>query len=231
MSFNTKNQKNNGYLIPTIDVFSLACAAQRINTKYVKDSHNYESVENDKILITHVFSNKQMVRDWISTKDMSAVTDADKEQASIVQSYWQLRLFNVFNDTANAFEKAAIAAANSKEIQSRDFMLIGLIASLPHLYEKNLLKDKITENKQQAELMSSHFGRIGDQVVGKIKVIDCIHSQLWNCYFITGQIDCNMVRFSYKSSVELDQTLSIKGKIKKHCENNVTQLNYVKLSK
>ncbi len=221
----------------TVDVFVAACAAQRINGSYVKENHVvYEGgypwrPDGSDAPYTTVKANKVLLREWIAADDFSCVTEADRLEASAVRGYWQLKLFNVLAGTANDYEKAAIAAASSDQVDSFDHKTIGIIASLPAAYERGVHRDKKMEIKQEASLGSQHFGRIGDQVHGTVEIIDCVYSQNWACYYVTGKFDGNMILFTSRQSVDTGAVFKLKGKVKKHRDDNVTQLNYVKLSK
>lgn len=227
---------SNGRMIPTEDIFAMACAAQRINGQYVKETHTvYENgspwlPDGSDAPFTLIKANKVMLREWIASNNLTMVTDADRQEAEAVRGYWQLKLFNVLNETANDYEKASVTAAAAETISSHDHKNIGIIASLPQAYERGVLRDKRLEVRQEAAAMSKHFGRVGDAVAGKIRIIDCVYSQNWLCYYITGQFDGNMVMFSFKEKVDTDKVFNIRGKVKKHRDDNVTQLNYVKLS-
>lgn len=221
----------------TADVFTAACAAQRINGSYVKETHTvYQSgypwlPDGSDAPYTIVEANKVLVRKWLSTNDTAHFTEDDRLEAEAVRSYWQLKLFNILCGTANDYEKSAVEAASQDEVNSHDHKKIGIISSLPAAYERGLVRDKRLEVKQDASIGSQHFGSIGDAVVGKVEIIDCVYSQNWTCYYVTGKLDGNVVLFTLKESVEAGKTFPLKGKIKKHRDENITQLNYVKLSK
>lgn len=227
---------SNARMIPTVDIFAAACAAQRINGQYVKETHAiYENgspflPDGSDAPFKIVKANKVMVREWLANNDMSSVTEEDRSDAEAVRGYWQLKLFNILNGTANDYEKVAVESASAESIESHDHQKIGIIASLPQAYANGVLRDKRLEIRQDAAAISCHFGRVGDAVSGKIRIIDCVYSQNWLCYYVTGQLDGNMVMFSFKDRVDTDKVFNIKGKIKKHRDENITQLNYVKLS-
>lgn len=232
-----QKQKKQSRQINTADVFAAACAAQRINGSYVKENHIvYEGgspwlPDGSNAPYTTVKANKVLLREWIAADDFSCINDVDRKEAGAVQGYWQLKLFNILAGTANDYEKSAVAAASADQVDSFDHKTIGIIASLPAAYERGVHRDKRMELKQEAAFGSQHFGKIGDQVHGTVEIIDCIYSQNWACYYVTGKFDGNMVLFTAKQSVNTGDSFKLRGKIKKHRDDNVTQLNYVKLSK
>ena len=236
MARGESNKASNGRMILTSDLYAMACAAQRINGQYVKETHTFypggSPWNPDGTDAPHVVvkANKVLVREWIAANSLAEVTEADRSDAEAVRGYWQLKLFNILNDTANDYEKAAVETASAESISSHDHKKIGIIASLPQAYERGVLRDKRLEVRQEASSVSKHSGRVGEAVAGKVKIIDCVYSQNWLCYYVTGQLNGNMIMFSFKDKVETDKVFNLKGKIKKHRDENVTQLNYVKLS-
>lgn len=230
-------RKNESHEIPTMQIFAAACAAQRINGQYVKESHtvypggNPWNPDGSDAPYVLVKANKVMVREWLASGSNEAITDADRAEAEAVRGYWQLKLFNVLSGTASDYERSAVEAAASETINSHDHKLIGLISSLPAAYERGLVRDKRLEVRQDAAIGSQHFGNIGDTVTGKVDIIDCVYSQNWACYYVTGTLNGNMILFTTKQPVEAGASFSLKGKVKKHRDENITQLNYVKLTK
>lgn len=223
--------KQDAKMIPTVDIFAMACAAQRINGAYLKEAayEHRQTADGYDEVVAIKRPNKEMVREWLAKGITEFVTDADRTDAEAVRGYWQLKLFNVLNDTANDYERSAVQAASADAIESRDHKSIGIIASLPAAYERGVLRDKRLEVRQEAAMGSRHFGRIGDAVAGEVKIVDCIYSQNWSCYYVTGKLNGNMILFTQREPVEVDRTFLLKGKVKKHRDDNVTQLNYVKI--
>ena len=220
-----------GRPIPTIDIFALACAAQRINGSYLKeDTYDYSTdPANYGEVVSSKKANKVMVRGWLSKNDMSQVTDVDRSEAEAVRGYWQLKLFNVLSGTAGDYEKNAVETASAAEIDSYDYLKIGIIASLPQAYERGMVRDQRLEARQDAALGSQHFGTVGEAVTGDVEIIDCIYSKNWSCYYVTGKFGTNMIMFTSSDAVEAGKTFKMKGKVKKHRDENITQLNYVRL--
>jgi hypothetical protein len=227
-----KKQKNPGKQIPTIEVFAAACAAQRINGTYFKEpayEHRVTAEGYDEV-VTVAQPNKDMVKAWLAAGDTSAITEQDRDDAAAVRAYWKLKLFKVLQGSASGYEQTAVEAASADTIDSHDHLKLGIISSLPAAYLRGVVRDERDEIKQEAVQASRHFGRVGDTVQGQVKILDSVHSQNWGCHFISGVIDGNAVRFTAKEAVEVSKVFKLRGRIKAHRDDNVTQLNYVKLS-
>ena len=232
----TRNRsKISGREIPILDLFAMACAAQRINGRYEKESGVTYPTGNPYLddgslaPVVHHTSNKSMMREWIAKQDMSAVIEQDFNDATAVIGYWKLKLFNVLAGTAKDYEKSAVDCASKDTVSSHDHFSIGLVASLPASYEKGMVRDKRLEERQSAEDVSRHFGQVGDNVSGRLSVIDCFYSNNWLCYYVTAVLDGNVVMFSFKKELKIGESFLLKGRIKKHRDGNITQLNYVKI--
>lgn len=225
------------------EVWAAAAAAQRINGNYF-NSRNY--VIKDDILV-QVWSNKELMLYLLANENAvryndfdpstlaalaQGITDQDRQDGIAARSYWQLKLFAVFQDTATEFVRSAVNAANLDEIGIGKGSSIGLIACLPQSYAKGLKRDRLDEIKHEAALTSQHFGVVGQKINGNLEIIDCVFSTKYLCYFVTGKFGDNIVRFSNNNQkpVEPGKTYKFVGKVKAHRDDNVTQLNYVRLT-
>lgn len=211
------------------DVFAAACAAQRINGEYLRSpeySFDEKTVEN-KIVRQ---SNKDLVHKMLTDPDMAAfVTDSDRKDSETVRTYFQCKLMDVLSNTANEFTKLAVSLASRSEIASNDRYSLAVIASLPKSHISGIERDKKNESKADAMSLSQHFGTIGTRVTGECEVIDARFSHNWNIWYVTARFNNNVILFTYKSELATGAKHQFTGTVKSHRENNVTQLNRVKI--
>lgn len=221
--------------INTADVFAAACAAQRINGEYAKETYcKYENnqwyrADGSEAPYTRITANKILIRELLDAR-AAEVTDVDRAEAEAVRGYWQLKLFAVLSGDATGYIKSAVEAASADTVVDTDFMRLGLISSLPQGYERGMVRDQRDEVKQEVKMTSQHIGTIGATVSGKVEIIDCVWSKNYECFYVTGNMEGNMVLFIYKSKLDAGKQFQLRGKVKKHRDDNVTQLNYVKLT-
>lgn len=207
-------------------VWAAACAAQRINGEYLKErqtdyNERYEPVRTRE-------ANKVMVREILSGK-LDVITDADREQAAIVRQYWQGKLMDVLSDRANPFVKSAVEMSGRDEIASNDFLALGTIASLPSSYLRGVQRDEARYAKQEAQMGSQHFGRVGDKVTGQLEVLESRYSEKWDTWYVTAITAGNVILFAYRNELAPGAKYDFNGTVKAHRDDNVTQLNRVRL--
>ena len=89
---------------------------------------------------------------------------------------------------------------------------------------------KKDEIKQDAQLISQHFGNVGDKVIGKVTILDCFFSQKWQCFYVTGSYGTNMVMWASSKELKAGTEHTFTGRIKRHRDNNITQLNFVRIT-
>ena len=215
---------------PIADVFAAAAAAQRINGEYVKDNCvKWEIGKNGEELAVPVSANKHLVRKFLA-ESLDQVTEADRNEGAAVRSYWKMKMFAVLQGNANEFISNAVKTASKDTVASNDPMSLGLISSLPASYIRGMAQDTRTEIKQDAVIFSEHQGKVGEHIIGKVVIIDCIYSKNWGCYYITGKIGHNVFLWTSNSEVAAGTEFNLKGRVKRHRDDNITQLNYVKLT-
>ena len=211
------------------DVFVAACAAQRINGEYLRSpEYSFDEKTAENKIVRQ--SNKELVYKLLTEPDMTAIiTDSDRQHSDTVRTYFQCKLMDVLSNTANDFTKLAVSLAGRSEIASNDRYSLAVIASLPKSYIGGIDRDKKNESKADAMSLSQHFGTTGTRVTGECEVIDAKFSNNWNIWYITAKFNNNVILFTYKSELATGATHQFTGTVKSHRENNVTQLNRVKI--
>lgn len=202
------------------DVWSAACAAQRINGAYVKLSMISESDPNS----TYKLSNRQIVESLLV--DTFNITDEDREQGKKVRAFYQALTFKILQGKhLTDFDNNAMVLSNRDVITSNYDLAV--IASLPSCYERGV--ERQTAEQRVNFATGGFIGKAGDKVKLEIEVIKCTYSHSYNVFFVTGITENDQpVFFSYKSKVPTGDTMNIAGTVKAH-RDNITQLNRVKV--
>lgn len=208
-------------------VWAAACAAQRINGDYVKMVTSYATNEEilPNSLQTPTKQTNRMIMDRLLA-NQSEITEADREQAQAVRSYYKGLTFKILQGKKlSDFDNTALALANRDVIESN--YDIAVMASLPSCYERNVKRDN---QNRKLELASGGFvGKVGDKVKVTIEVVRSTFSQQWNTFFVSGvTTDDQAVFFSFRDSIEAGKVINIYGTVKRHGDN-ITQLNRVKV--
>ena len=201
------------------DVWSAACAAQRINGAYVKLSMLSES---DKEL--NKLSNRQIVESLLV--DTFNITDEDREQAKKVRAFYQALTFKILQGKRlNEFDNTAMLLANRDVITSNYDLAV--IASLPSCYERGSKRQSVDQRINFAK--GGFIGAIGNKVSATVEVVKSVYSSKWVTNYITGiTSDDQVVFFSYRTELPIGAMIDIYGTVKAH-RDNTTQLNRVKV--
>lgn len=116
------------------DVWSAACAAQRINGDYVKLVTSYATNEEilPNSLQTPAKQDNRMIMDRLLA-DQTEITQQDRDQAQVIRAYFKGFTFKILQGKKlSDFDNTAMAIANRDVIQNT--YDIAVIASLPLLF-------------------------------------------------------------------------------------------------
>jgi hypothetical protein len=201
------------------DVWSAACAAQRINGSYIK-----LSIISESDPATTKLSNRMVVEQLLA--DLSGITDEDREQGVKVRAFYQAYTFKILQGKQlSDFDNTAMLIAN-REVITGNYD-VAVIASLPSCYERGV--ERQTAEQRVNFATGGFIGKASDKVKLEIEVIKCTYSHSYNVFFVTGITEQDQpVFFSYKDKIPTGDTMNIVGTVKAH-RDNITQLNRVKL--
>jgi hypothetical protein len=201
------------------DVWSAACAAQRINGSYVK-----LSVVSESDPATTKLSNRIIVEQLLA--DTFLITDEDREQGVKVRAFYQAYTFKILQGKQlSDFDNTAMLIANRDVITGN--YDVAVIASLPSCYERGVVRQSADQRINFAT--GGFIGKANDKVNASIEVLKSVFSMKWNTNYITGiTTDDQVVFFAYKEALDIGKVLDIQGTVKAHRDNS-TQLNRVKV--
>jgi hypothetical protein len=201
------------------DVWSAACAAQRINGSYIK-----LSVVSESDPATTKLSNRMVVEQLLA--DTFIITDEDRVQGKKVRAFYQALTFKILQGKQlSDFDNNAMLIAN-REVITGNYD-VAVIASLPSCYERGV--ERQTAEQRVNFATGGFIGKASDKVKLEIEVIKCTYSHSYNVFFVTGiTMQDQPVFFSYKDKVPTGDTMNIVGTVKAH-RDNITQLNRVKV--
>ena len=201
------------------DVWSAACAAQRINGSYIK-----LSVISESDPATTKLSNRMIVEQLLA--DLSSITDEDREQGVKVRAFYQAYTFKILQGKQlSDFDNTAMLIAN-REVITGNYD-VAVIASLPSCYERGVVRQSADQRINFAT--GGFIGKANDKVTASVEVLKSIFSMKWNTNYVTGiTTDDQVVFFAYKEALDIGKVLNINGTVKAHRDNS-TQLNRVKV--
>ena len=201
------------------DVWSAACAAQRINGSYIK-----LSVVSESDPATTKLSNRMVVEQLLA--DLSGITDEDREQGKKIRAFYQAYTFKILQGKQlSDFDNTAMLIAN-REVITGNYD-VAVIASLPSCYERGVVRQSADQRVNFAT--GGFIGKANDKVSVSIEVLKSVFSMKWNTNYVTGITSADqVVFFAYKSDLPIGKMFDIYGMVKAH-RDNTTQLNRVKV--
>ena len=201
------------------DVWSAACAAQRINGSYVKLAIISESDPSLTKLSNRILAMQLLV-------DQSGITDEDREQGKKVRAFYQGFTFKILKGIRlSEFDNNAMLISNRDVIEGN--YDVAVIASLPSCYERGVVRQ--TADQRVSFATGGFIGKINDKVSVSIEVLKSIYSQKWMTHYVTGiTSDDQVVFFAYKSELPVGKMFDIYGTVKAQ-RDTTTQLNRVKV--
>ena len=201
------------------DVWSAACAAQRINGSYIK-----LSIISESDPATTKLSNRMIVGQLLV--DPSGITEQDREQGKKVRAFYQALTFKILQGKQlGDFDNTAMLISNRDVITGN--YDVAVIASLPSCYERGVVRQ--TADQRVNFATGGFIGKANDKVTLSIEVLKSVYSQKWMTNYVTGiTSDDQVVFFAYKQPLEINKNLTISGTVKGHRDNS-TQLNRVKV--
>lgn len=233
----TINHKDNVPLktVSTQDALAMACAAQRINGSYVKDTRRF-SEDNPTI-----FSNKEIVKfafwqghaDHLPT-DYVKPTPTAEDYAQVAEIHkWMKRYVMLGLGEVDDFKRDMINAVSADVVPVNN---LGRIAFIPEFVKRDQHETGLTKEIRIEYRDSQYLGKEKDVVEGVAKILDKRYSQQWESFNYVAVIDGNLVSFMNKFEHNVGDMKRIKAKVKAQTKNklfsaNETRLNYVKLYK
>lgn len=201
-------------------VWAAAAAATRINGgKYLKVSDNSEYGPARR-------RNRDLMSDFLTS---GAATAEDIEHGDQVRSYYQGLLLKQLAGKITPFETAALLAASKDTLLSTDSYNLAIIASLPASQVRSVKRAEAKEKLDEILEKSQHIGKVGERLELDVKVLTCIFSHNYYCYFVTALAGSNVVFFANRTQLDKDSALHIVGTVKRHKDSGQTQLNRVRI--
>jgi hypothetical protein len=209
------------------DVWAAACAAQRVNGGYFKDS-TYEWDEESGVNRLIKRRNRDIMMEFL--QNPTQLTTDDVEAGEQARDFLQKDLtFRALKGQLTEFDSAT---SKCIAVQDRFYTVthryeLAVIAALPNSMRRSQERQNTEQRLKFAQ--GGLIGQPGDRVTARVEVISANYSQQYNIFWIRGITDQDQpVTFSNKQKFDVGAHLSIQGKVKAH-RDNLTQLNYVKV--
>jgi hypothetical protein len=221
---------------PTQQVLELACAAQRVNGEYIKESFAFYAEDGvymytkqtNKILMLCTLDHALWTADPKDAPMPLKVTAEDVALAEEIQKYFKRLLFAAI-EGENDFQTSINTILSGETVKQNQF---GYVACLPSVYVRDLAQNKVKRAARSVE--EGFVGEVGAQLKDlDAEIISSVKSKNFEGYNIDAIINNKMASWLNKTSLNLGACVIVKAKVKDHTkhwkhQNDVTRLNYVK---
>ena len=215
-----------GDLFPVATVWAAACAAQRINGRYIKQDE-FDYPEGGQAVLTATASRTTM-KELLANPDR--LTAQDFEQGAECKTFLQNDItFRALKNKLTEFDSATskVLAVEENFDSAQHKYELAVIASLPASRTRALERQATDSRVRQAT--GAYVGAVGDKVALDVEVIKTNYSQQWNTWYATAiTSDNRAVFFAFKEQLTIGNSILIKGTVKAH-RTGTTQLNRVKI--
>ena len=222
----TAKTRTPGDLFPVATVWAAACAAQRINGRYIKQDE-FDYPEGGQAVLTATAS-RTIMKELLANPDR--LTAQDFEQGAECKTFLQnditfRALKNKLTEFDSATSKVLAVEENFDSVQHK--YELAVIASLPASRTRALERQATDSRVRQAT--GAYVGAVGDKVALDVEVIKTNYSQQWNTWYATAiTSDNRAVFFAFREQLTIGNSILIKGTVKAH-RSGTTQLNRVKI--
>ena len=226
---------------PVQRALELACAAQRYNNCYQKESETLYSEDGKAMGYKH--SNKILML-WTLDQERRAGADpqylppiiqsdeSDRLLTENIRTYYRRLTFSVLAQPDNQFLQEILSLLNKETMNENK---LGFIACLPSVYERDRKRNDI--NKVVRDCENSYLATKDSKVVElKARIIDCTRSKNFDAYNVLAIIDNKLVSWFSKFPIRQNEVDVVSAKVKDNGQNYFskkaeTRLNYVKVKK
>lgn len=209
------------------DVWAAACAADRVNGGYFKEFVFQQVIGQPPKLIKR--KNRDIMMEFLANPDQLLVEDVERGEQ--VRNFLQNDLtFRTVKGKLNEFDNAV-----SKCLVVKDYFdsfnhkyELAVVASLPASAARTEARQNVEQRIKFAR--GGYVGTIGEKVQLNAEVLSVTRSKEFNIYWIRCITDQDqIIVFSNKESFDAGTHFTVQGKVKAHRDDNLTQLNYVKV--
>lgn len=198
-----------------------ACAAHRINGKYVRRNDATEDTPANNWLMVSILREQTHL-----------LTHADTQSGEMVITYLQHKLPELIAETLQDYWRNAVLLTDKTEISLEDFRTIAFLASVPGSVYNACAREQVADEIAARKENSRCIGKPGDDFPrSQLTIMGSVYSRNYFKHYHTAHdADGNVFRFPLSEQLEVGSHHQIAGRIHKH-DQNMTILHYVRVKK
>jgi len=198
-----------------------ACAAQRINGKYVRRNDSTEEFPANNWLTINILREKSEL-----------ITDVDLENSRMVITYLEHKLPELIAETLQDYWRNAVLLTDKKDISIEDYRTFAFLASVPGSVYNACKREQVTEALIRKVEDSRCVGQPGENFpYTEMTIMGSVYSRNYFKHYHTAHdADGNVYRFPLSEQLAEGSQQMVSGRIHKH-DQNMTVLHYVRVKK
>jgi len=226
---------------PVQQALELACAAQRYNQSYQKESEPLWTDDgkamgykhsNKMLMLWTLDERRRIGQDPQHLPPMIQVNDQDRLLTEDIRTYYRRLMFSVLAQPENQFLQEILSLLNKETMNENK---LGFIACLPHVYEKDRKRNDITKIIRECD--NNYLGSKESKLMNlEATIVDCERSKNYDAYNILAIVDNKLASWFSKFPIRQNKVEIVSAKVKDNNQNWLTKkaetrLNYVKVKK
>ena len=219
--------KSQGVRHSVDNVWGAACAAQRINGSYVKETQfRFDEDKNTTVIAKQ--RNRDVIVDLLANPALLTVEDIAQGQEcrKFLQQDITLRGLKSKLTEFDGVISRVIAITDEFDSAKHKYEL-AVVACLPQSHTRTLERQAVQDRVCQTS--GDHVGNPGDKVQLDVEIIKSNYSLQWNTWYATAVTpDNHAVFFAYRQQLGVGAKCTIYGTVKAHRDGS-TQLNRVSI--
>jgi hypothetical protein len=226
---------------PVQRALELACAAQRYNQCYQKESETLYTDDgkamgykhsNKTLMLWTLDQERRITADPQYLPPVIEANDSDRLLTEDIRTYYRRLMFSVLAQPENQFLQEILSLLN-KEIMNEN--KLGFVACLPHVYERDRKRNDITKIIRECD--NTYLGSKESKLMNlEATIVDCERSKNYDAYNILAIVDNKLASWFSKFPIRQNKVEIVSAKVKDNNQNWLTKkaetrLNYVKVKK
>jgi len=226
---------------PVQRALELACAAQRYNQCYQKESETLYTDDgkamgykhsNKTLMIWTLDQERRITADPQYLPPVIETDDSDRLLTEDIRTYYRRLMFSVLAQPENQFLQEILSLLNKETMNENK---LGFIACLPHVYEKDRKRNDITKIIRECD--NNYLGSKESKLMNlEATIVDCERSKNYDAYNILAIVDNKLASWFSKFPIRQNRVEIVSAKVKDNNQNWLTKkaetrLNYVKVKK